>query len=354
MLSVISKSWAKGKESTENMKAVLACEPLSLDEEREDGTSIVDDVMDSCLKSLTSMFDHKYGGFDGEVKFPRTSSVKFLMRYLSRNHETLDQEPLGRILKMILYSLGALHDGGLHDHVGGGFHRHCVDRVWHQPQFEKTLVDNAQIAQIYLTFGQFTRHEVWFETAQSTLDYVLRELKSAEGGFMSGQSAESVDAAGKLAEGVYYVWQKDEIDAVLSEKEKEAFNLSYNVIKEGNIDLSKSDKVDPILTNVLVIQRPIPDVAEELEMEESELRSVLAICRRKLFEERQKRQKPDLDEKIMAGYNGLAISAFAEASRVLKLDERESKDRPFPVGDNSTESYLDVASEVLFCLTRRR
>lgn len=303
--------------------------------------------MDACADALIQSFDEKYGGFERDSKFPRPSSLKLLMRQFVRRNDNADNETLAYVLKAVLYTLGALHDGGVHDHVGGGFHRFAIDRIWHVPHFEKMLVDNAQIVQAYLSFSQLMPEPTWYETVRSTLDYMMRELRSPEGAFYSGQDSDSFDRErGEKAEGAYYVWQSSEIQEVLSKEEYEIFKDYYNVMDEGNCNLAKTEEEKEVLTNCLVIQERLSDLAKNVNMEPSEVREMLGNCRQKLYEKRNQREKPKLDEKIVCGYNGMAITAFAEASRVLSFEPESSREPCFPSEGTHISRYLEVALEV--------
>lgn len=331
---------------TKEIQTLLTPEPIPFDQNREDGTTLVDDVMDACSDALIKTFDEKYGGFEEDAKFPRPSSLKLLMRQYARRQDA-DRETLAYLLKVLIYTVGALHDGGIHDHIGGGFHRFAIDRIWHVPHFEKMLIDNVQIAQCYLAFAIMMPDKTWFETARSTLDYLLRELRGPEGGFYSGQDADSFDKElGAATEGAFYVWQAEEIDKALTKEESEVFKDYYSVTDEGNCNLAKSEEEEEILTNCLAIGQNMEEFLKTHGMEEAEMKQLLGQCKEKLYKTRSKRTLPQVDQKMVCGYNGLAISAFAEASRVLHFEVDKEQEAAFPNAGAAPGAYLTVALEV--------
>jgi hypothetical protein len=249
---------------------------------------------------------------------------------------------------MALFTLRKMAAGGMHDHIGGGFHRYSVDRYWHVPHFEKMLYDQAQLAVAYLAAYQILgdphlnpqvgiatgeeRREadvkapmrVEFEAvARDILDYVARDMTSKEGGFFSAEDADSpVVAAGgdrghqKTKEGAFYIWTKKEIDAALGDA-AEIFDFHYGVQAHGNAP-EGSDPHDEFRGNNILIERhTIAETAEHFRKTKEEIAKALAGSREKLFAIRAKRLRPHLDDKILAAWNGLMISAYARAAQVL-------------------------------------
>jgi len=194
---------------------------------------------------------------------------------------------------MVKKTLEAMARGGIYDQLGGGFHRYSVDNHWLVPHFEKMLYDNAQLAKVYLHAWQVTGEPFYRTIAEETLDYVAREMTSPEGGFYSTQDADS-----EGEEGRFYLWTAEEIRAVLGE-DSEAFLPAYGVSEEGNFE-----------------GRNILKFVGSIDQRES-----LSHLRQKLFEVRDKRVHPARDEKILTSWNGLMLSAFSEAARVLSGDD---------------------------------
>jgi uncharacterized protein YyaL (SSP411 family) len=172
------------------------------------------DILQKAYKELAQSFDSEYGGFGGAPKFPRPVVLSFLLHSYAASPDSPDGK---RALEMTLFTLRKMAAGGIHDHLGGGFHRYSVDTVWHVPHFEKMLYDQAQLALAYLDAYQITHDSFFATTARDILDYVRRDMTGPEGEFYSAEDADSLVQAGKpdYAEGAFYVWTKDQVDNVL-------------------------------------------------------------------------------------------------------------------------------------------
>ncbi|MGE3466024.1 MAG: thioredoxin domain-containing protein [Pyrinomonadaceae bacterium] len=257
------------------------------------------DLLDSAFASFSRTFDAVNGGFGGAPKFPPAMSLEFLLRY---HHRTGDDHALS----MVSSTLTKMANGGIFDHLGGGFHRYAVDAIWLVPHFEKMLYDNAQLIRVYLHTFQVTGDEFYKRVAIKTLEYVKREMLDASGGFYSTQDADSEGEEGK-----FFVWTPDEIREVLGEKYVDIFNTYYDVTVEGNFEGK----------NILNIKSDIYHPGANLDpiiLEEwGSLEDALIDWRRKLFEAREKRTKPHRDEKVLTAWNGLMLAAFADAAAVL-------------------------------------
>jgi uncharacterized protein YyaL (SSP411 family) len=201
-------------------------------------------------------------------------------------------------LEVARITLDRMAAGGMYDHVGGGFHRYSVDGRWHVPHFEKMLYDNAQLARLYVHAWQVTGRERYRDVARETLDYLLREMRHPEGGLWSSQDADS-----EGEEGRFYVWRFDELDDVAG-AEVAAY---FGAVPAGNWEG----------TNVLWTPLPAGTVAAEAGMSEDDLFKRVEEGRSLLYERREARVRPGTDDKVLAGWNGLAIAAFAEAGMVF-------------------------------------
>lgn len=259
-----------------------------------EGTSLSSEILDGAFNSFDRSFDATNGGFGGAPKFPQAMSLEFLLR---RDHTIGDK----RSLEMTLLTLDKIAFGGIYDQLGGGFHRYSVDNVWLVPHFEKMLYDNAQLARVYLHAFQVTGNEEYRRIATETLDYVLREMTDASGGFYSSQDADSEGEEGK-----FFVWSEEEVDDALGE-DAHAFKFFFDVSKGGNFEGK----------NILNRPRTIDSAASALKMDPLDLFMLLENGRQKLFELREKRVKPHRDEKVLASWNGLMLAAFADAAGVL-------------------------------------
>jgi uncharacterized protein len=292
-------------------------------------------ILDAAYRQLDRSFDPKEGGFGSAPKFPRPVTLNFLTRFYARSRgigfqpisgehrQDADATADGKhALNMALFTLRKMAAGGMHDHIGGGFHRYSVDRYWHAPHFEKMLYDQAQLAVAYLDAFQITRDPEFEAVARDILDYVARDMTSKEGGFFSAEDADSpVAGTGdpghtKTAEGAFYIWTKKEIDDALGDA-AEIFDFHYGVQPHGNAP-EGSDPHDEFRgKNILIERRTIADTAQQFKKSEQEIRDSLAKSREKLFGIRAKRPRPHLDDKIIAAWNGLMISAYARAAQVL-------------------------------------
>ncbi len=274
------------------------------------------------LNQLAKRFEEVNGGFGSAPKFPQPSIINFLLRMSVRKGlgATPESGESDRALarKMALFTLGKMADGGMHDHVGGGFHRYSVDTYWHIPHFEKMLYDQAQLARAYVDAFQLTSAARWEETARGILDYVLREMTDKAGGFYSAEDADSLLEHGKPehGEGAFYVWTKAEIDRLLGD-EAALFNRFYGVEPDGNAPAGSDPLKEFVGKNTLIQRLDVPAAAKLFKKTEAEVGQSLAASRKKLFDVRAKRPRPHLDDKIIVAWNGLMISAFSRAAQVL-------------------------------------
>ena len=275
------------------------------------------EVLTACLNQLTRNFDDKLGGFGGAPKFPRPVVLNFLFRAAYRSGA--DSRDGKAALGMALLTLQKMAEGGMHDHLGGGFHRYSVDRFWHVPHFEKMLCDQAQLAVSYLEAFQLTREASYEKTARDIFDYVLRDMTDASGGFYSAEDADSLLEHGKAdhAEGAFYVWSKEEIGRALGEDAAAIFNPFYGVETDGNAPEGSDPQGEFTGKNILIQRLTLAEAAKFSGKSEDEIATSLAASRGKLFEIRAQRPRPHLDDKIITAWNGLMISAFARGAQVL-------------------------------------
>jgi uncharacterized protein YyaL (SSP411 family) len=252
-------------------------------------------ILDGAYAEIVSVLDEQHGGFSPPPKFPLPTYLEFLLRYYRRN----GKEPALKAVKKTLQSMAA---GGIHDQVGGGFHRYSTDRLWLVPHFEKMLYDNAQLARVYLETYQVTADQALLETATDTLDWMLREMRGPEGGFYSAQDADTPDG-----EGYYYTWTPDEITGVLGSENSKLVSEFFGVTVDGNFEGGRS---------ILHVDTPLERIASKHGLEADAVRSVVADAKSKLLVTRQKRTRPATDDKVLSSWNGLAISAFACAYQV--------------------------------------
>src|SRR6266540_1001421 len=304
-------------------------------------------ILDSAYHQIDRSYDPKEGGFGSAPKFPRPVTLNFLTRFYARDPKS---ESGKHALEMTLVTLRKMAAGGIHDHIGGGFHRYSVDRYWHMPHFEKMLYDQAQLAGAYLDAFQIRQDRLYESVARDILDYVARDMTSMEGGFFSAEDADSpLVAAGdsslrsgaeaddrghvETKEGAFYIWAKKEIDAALGDA-AEIFDFHYGVQPHGNAPEGSDPQDEFRGKNILIERHTIAETAKQFrnigfqparpagvspagEISEQMIRDLLKQSRGKLFAIRAKRPRPHLDDKIIAAWNGLMISAYARAAQVL-------------------------------------
>jgi hypothetical protein len=255
-------------------------------------------LLERGYRDLAASFDHQRGGFGSAPKFPSVANLDFLLRVWAR-----DPKLGGPALEMVTGQLDAMRAGGIHDQLGGGFHRYATDRAWLVPHFEKMLYDQALLARAYLEGFQATRNPAYAETARDVLEYVARDLASPQGAFYS---AEDADSEGE--EGRFYVWTPAEVEAVAGVPDAAPFLARYGVTQEGNFEGGAS---------ILHEARTLHDAAAACRITEAEAGARIARARAKLLEARGRRVRPHRDEKVITAWNGLMISALARAARVL-------------------------------------
>lgn len=250
-------------------------------------------ILDEAAMNLLQMGDAIHGGFGQAPKFPNAANISFLFRYSKISGIT-------KFTEFALKTLKKMGRGGIFDQIGGGFHRYSTDARWLVPHFEKMLYDNALIPVNYAEAYQITKDAFYLQIMKKTLDYILREMTSPEGGFYSAQDADS-----EGEEGRFYVWSKTEIKRILG-PDAEAFCLYYDVTDGGNWE-GRSILCNNINPSAVAFQCGKTEV---------ELNDMIVSCGKKLLEVRAKRIAPGLDDKVLTSWNALMITAFAKGYRV--------------------------------------
>jgi uncharacterized protein YyaL (SSP411 family) len=265
------------------------------------------------LRQFKGSFDRRRGGFGDAPKFPRPSELLFLLREYAR---VGDQEAR----EMVLVTLRAMALGGMRDHIAGGFHRYSVDGEWRVPHFEKMLYDQAQLVLAYLEAAQASQDPFFAQIAEDTLQYVARQMTDEAGGFHSAEDADSVPpehadrSDARKTEGAFYIWSLDEVRALLGDDSR-AFELRYGALPDGNAPFDPHHEFTN--KNLLYTARGIAEIAEQLQRTPEDIADALTRARSTLYDAREKRPRPHLDDKVLTGWNGLMIAAFARAARVL-------------------------------------
>src|SRR4029079_2582812 len=258
--------------------------------------SVGEQVLDAVVPEFQQEFDARFGGFGGAPKFPPAAALSLLLRCHRRTGDPM-------ALQMVKTTLDAMAAGGMYDHIGGGFARYSTDERWLVPHFEKMLYDNALLARTYLEAYQVTKQTSYRQVTTEVLDYILREMTDPAGGFYSATDADSEGVEGK-----FFVWTPTEIQTVLQNSEDtRRFCACYDITEPGNWEHRS-------IPNRL---RPIEVVSKELNLTLDELYETIHRVRPLLYRARQERIPPGLDDKVITAWNGMMISAMAEAGRVF-------------------------------------
>src|SRR5437588_11317171 len=365
VLQRITEAWKndRAKISSQGANIVDALREAAKDQTSAGKIDAV--ILESAYQQLARTFDAHDGGFGSAPKFPRPVTLNLLTRFHARNP---DSDSGQHALEMVLLTLRKMAAGGLHDHIGGGFHRYSVDAHWHVPHFEKMLYDQAQVAIAFLDACQITGDAECAATVPDILDYVRRDMTSPEGGFYSDEDADSPVVAGiadpghrKSAEGAFYVWTKQEIDDALGE-DGPIFSFHCGVEENGNAPAGADPHGEFVGKKILIERHSLAETAQfrstgvspagptgvsPVDDEDQEaIRGLLAQSRQKLFSIRNKRPRPHLDDKIIAAWNGLMISAFARGAQVL--DDASHLETATRAAEFIRANLYDESRQILF------
>jgi uncharacterized protein YyaL (SSP411 family) len=260
------------------------------------------DVLERSERALLESFDPSWGGFGRAPKFPHAMDIRLCLRHHARSRNPA-------ALHAAVHTLERMALGGIYDQLGGGFHRYSTDAEWRVPHFEKMLYDNAQLVPAYLEAHLVTGNARFAEVARASCDWALREMQTQEGGFASSQDADSEGEEGK-----YFAWTVAELHAALGERRARIAAAAWNVTGEGNfIEHGQA----PSGRNVLWLPRALDEIASELGVTRAALDAELSAARSELLSARRQRVAPATDDKILASWNGLMISALAHAHQAL-------------------------------------
>lgn len=285
---------------------VEALQRLAQSQESQEPFAI--DSIARAAEQLSRAYDPNYGGLGQAPKFPNAGVYELFLRHYhgSRNP---------RFLEMVVHTLSKMAEGGIYDHLGGGFHRYSVDERWLVPHFEKMLYDNAQLVRIFAQAYFATGIPLFKKVVTETTDYLLREMLHPEGGFYSTQDADSEGEEGK-----FFVWSVEEIRRILGEETNEVFTRIYDVSEFGNFEGQ----------NILHPTLSWEQAGKLFKREAADVEHLMADARKKLFEVRERRVKPFRDEKIITAWNGLMLSGLAEAIKI-----------------NPNQDYIHAANQTL-------
>jgi uncharacterized protein len=256
------------------------------------GEELGQEIFHRAFEDYKKRYDPEFGGFGNAPKFPTPHNLLFLLRYWKRYQNN-------SALEMVENTLTRMRYGGIYDQIGFGFHRYSTDRLWLVPHFEKMLYDQALLVPVYLEAYQITKNILFLDTAEETLQYVMREMTSPNGGFYSAEDADSEGEEGK-----FYLWTREEIGKLMPEDSDFAFDL-FNIKEGGN--WTDSVNAENNKTNILHLEKGSEDIFQKERFKKT--------CTQ-LFEKREKRIHPFKDDKILTDWNSLMITAFAKAAQV--------------------------------------
>lgn len=303
MITRIKDLWRSQRDDVEKLAEETVSALKTVPESA--GEELRDDALHSAYEQLLEMFDEQHGGFGDAPKFPMPHNLMFLLRYWKRTGD-------GMALLMVEKALSGMRMGGIYDQIGFGFHRYSVDSRWLVPHFEKMLYDQAMLAFAYMEAFQATGKKEYEKTCREIFIYILRDMTSPEGGFYSGEDADSEGEEGK-----FYLWTEDEIRSVLSNEEVELIERVFNINRDGNFPEGKSSG-----RNIFHLTRSLFENTSLLPVKE--LQDRIETARNKLFIVRETRVHPGKDDKILIDWNGLMIAALAKGAQVF--DEPEYSD----------------------------
>ncbi|HUZ46055.1 MAG TPA: thioredoxin domain-containing protein [Terriglobia bacterium] len=313
VLMRVAEAWRKDQSKIQQSAAdVTEYLKKSVEASVAAGAQVGASTLERTCHALKAGYDAANGGFGNAPKFPRPVVFNFLLRYHARTGDPA-------ALSMTLHTLRAMARGGIHDHLGGGFHRYSVDARWQVPHFEKMLYDQAQLAIAYLSAFQITGEPLYADTARDILDYVMRDMRSPEGAFYSAEDADSLIEKGKPehGEGAFYLWTPAEIEQVLGADAAAVFNYVYDVRPSGNVSPDHDPQGEFGAKNILQRVHSGEEAAQHFGKQDSEIEAALDESRGKLLGARGARPRPALDDKVLTSWNGLMISALARAAQVL-------------------------------------
>ena len=305
VLKAVHEAYTTRRDDVESSAAELTSHISTLMAAKSDAIDVLPDFLVDVAAKLSRRVDHVHGGFGGHPKFPNSMNLDVLLRAAHHHSDSTARD-------VVFQALDAMRGGGIYDQLGGGFHRYSVDEKWLIPHFEKMLYDNALLAHVYLEAWRMSGEARYRDTVIDTLEYVQREMWN--GAFFATQDADSEGEEGK-----FFAWTEAQIREVVGESDTKVICSVFGVEDEGNFEHG---------TSVLHIRRSIDEAATHVGVSREILTQALERAMPALFKSRELRPKPMRDEKIIASWNGLMISAFARSGAafgsVSGAEERQS------------------------------
>jgi len=261
-------------------------------------------TIENAINQWSKKFDKQKGGLNYAPKFMMPNNYHFLMRYA---HQSKNNE----LMEYTINTLNKISYGGVYDHIGGGFSRYSTDEKWHVPHFEKMLYDNAQLVSLYADAFLLTKDNWYKQVVYETLDFVKRELTNPEGAFYSSLDADSLNENNELEEGAYYVWRKEKLRELL----KEDFDLFADYYNVNNYGIWEHNNY------VLIRKKSDKNILSEHQIDRKIFYAKQKKWKELLFEIREKRQRPRLDDKTLTSWNALMLKGYVDAYRVFKDED---------------------------------
>ena len=274
---------------------------ISLVQNENASTELNQDLIKPLIEKWKKSFDWDFGGMARAPKFMMPNNYEFLLRYGYQNKDA-------ELLDFVNLTLTKMAYGGLFDTIGGGFSRYSVDLKWHIPHFEKMLYDNGQLVSLYANAYKLTKNPLYKEVIEKTLNFVSRALTNLEGGFYCAYDADSLDENNHLEEGAFYVWKKNELQQII----KEDFDLFAAVFNINDFGFWEKDHY------VLIQNQSLDTITKTHSINLEDLISKKKFWEQLLFIEREKRNKPRLDDKCLTSWNAIMLKGFVDAYKALK------------------------------------
>ena len=299
VIRAVDDAWKNRRDQALQQAGELTERLQQLGAESSSDTALDSNIVTQAVAGLTREFDFQHGGFGTAPKFPHSMDLQFLLRAWFRTRDS-------HLLEMVTLNLDHMAQGGIYDHLAGGFARYSVDARWLVPHFEKMLYDNALLISVYREAYEVTGNENYARVIRETLDYILATMTDPAGGFHSTEDADSEGEEGK-----FYVWSLAEVEQVLGPQAAERFCYVYDVTQEGNFEGH----------NILNLPKSLEQCARSRDWDLGELQKEMAAARNRLLMHRAQRVRPGKDDKILVSWNGLMIDAMSRAAVVLQQPE---------------------------------
>lgn len=300
----IKSAWNEKNKEIFNSADEITGHLINYHNKEKQKTNLDKSVLDSAFEQFKKRFDNTNGGFGNAPKFPSPHNLMFLLRYWHSTGEL-------KALSMVIKTLTEMRKGGIYDHIGFGFHRYSTDGEWLVPHFEKMLYDQALLAIAYSEAYQATHNELFKQTADEILLYLLRDMRSEKGGFFSAEDADTDGEEGKT-----YVWTYQEIINILEDDDADFISNVFNIKPEGNYHEESTHELTS--NNILHLRKTFNELAEEFDLSERMFTEKFNSICDLLFDKRKQRNQPFKDDKILTDWNGLVIAALSIAGKTFK------------------------------------